>query len=550
MKSLSFLKYLVTGLCLNVLVLGYASAKSNCTDTTVVPPFATSTYNNAYYNSILEATKALATPYLLHQGYYTMPGVTVNGTNIVYGGVSYGIDELYDQSSLYFVHDTDYAYYGINAATKIWTTKIPDVVYDSVLQKFFSRSDCSGFGCRLMAAVGGTTSTNNAYLNLAKRVNALKQSTIGGKNTTSNAFSIAVAFPQFTTAEIPGWQYVAGNVADSLINAYKNVGTTLNTYIGQRKGGFANSLPGDVLAFGYGPKATSTGHFMILDSVPRRLDSAGLKRFYPATKGSKVRTTLKKYRVYAASVIDDSGQFAHAQDSRKNYSGIGHGILLIMTDTLDDAPIGYVFKASVKDTSITFSALRDTNNVYAISVGRYISSKQLPVSLVSFSASRQSEKVVLNWHTANEENTNLFVVERSTNGIDFAAIGEEKAMESSNGSYAFADNNPYSGTNYYRLKTVDADGAIEYSKAVSIQTVTNGNKLLVYPNPSRNRLTINGSHIATVVVVDNNGRIVGRHSLGDATNPSLSVENLVAGAYYLRIRTMDGQVSEGSFVKE
>ena len=549
MRSPFTSRFFYITICVLSLLFGKASA--NVAVDTTPPPFATSTYNNAYYNSVLEAAQGLAQPYLLQQGYYKMPGVTVNGNNIVYDSVSYGINESYNQSvTYYYVRDTQYAYYGVSAASKLWTTHMPDVMYDSVLQRFFSRSDCVGFGCRLLAAVGGTTASTNAYLNLTKRVIDYNESGIAGKNSITTAYSIAIAFPEMTTAEVPGWQYIAGNVEDSMINANRSSSSSLNTYIGLRKGGFANCRPGDVLAFGYGPTASSNGHFMILDSVPTLLNQAGLQSYYPKVSVSRINDFLKKHKVYATSVIDDSGQDAHALDSRKNYSGIGHGMILILTDTADDAPTGFIFKADKTDTIITYNELKDTSYVYAISVGRYISSEQLPVSLSGFTATAKENNVALNWHTASETNTNHFIIERSTNGTDFSEIGNIKAIGSGANSYAFTDLSPSDGINYYRLQTIDADGAATYSKVVSVQLTVASKQFTVYPNPGRDAITINGNHISTVEIIDNQGKVLVTKTLHDASNPAIAINSLAVGVYHLRVQTTDGKVSATNFVKE
>jgi hypothetical protein len=74
--------------------------------------------------------------------------------------------------------------------------------------------------------------------------------------------------------------------------------------------------------------------------------------------------------------------------------------------------------------------------------------------------------------------------------------------------------------------------------------------LTVYPNPARNLVTVKGSHIASVQVVDNLGRVVKTVSLKDATNPTLSLGNLPAGAYHLRVQTTDGKINNIGMVKE
>ncbi len=72
--------------------------------------------------------------------------------------------------------------------------------------------------------------------------------------------------------------------------------------------------------------------------------------------------------------------------------------------------------------------------------------------------------------------------------------------------------------------------------------------LTVAPNPASEKVTVKGSHIASVQVVDNLGRVVKTVSLKDATNPSLTVSGLPAGAYHLKVQTTDGKVSGAGLV--
>ena len=74
--------------------------------------------------------------------------------------------------------------------------------------------------------------------------------------------------------------------------------------------------------------------------------------------------------------------------------------------------------------------------------------------------------------------------------------------------------------------------------------------LTVYPNPAKSSVVVKGSHIASVQVVDNLGRIVKIVSLKDAINPTLSVTGLPAGVYHLKVQTTDGKVSNTSFEKD
>lgn len=108
----------------------------------------------------------------------------------------------------------------------------------------------------------------------------------------------------------------------------------------------------------------------------------------------------------------------------------------------------------------------------------------LPVELLSFTAIARTDDVVLEWRTASERNCDHFVVERTTDGVDFEEVlrtpgaGNSTSMR----TYEGLDRTPLSGLSYYRLKQVDLDGAVEYFDLVPVQF--NAMKAVVYPNPT------------------------------------------------------------------
>ena len=97
------------------------------------------------------------------------------------------------------------------------------------------------------------------------------------------------------------------------------------------------------------------------------------------------------------------------------------------------------------------------------------------------------------------------------------------------------------------------DGSSSYSKIVSASISTFDSRLStisVVLNPAKDKVTVMGSHIVSVQVIDNLGRVIKAQLLKDATNPTLSVANLLAGVYHLRVQTADGKVSAVGMVKE
>lgn len=79
----------------------------------------------------------------------------------------------------------------------------------------------------------------------------------------------------------------------------------------------------------------------------------------------------------------------------------------------------------------------------------------LPLTLISFVANVNANKTTLHWITASEENIVKFVVEKSTNLLDWKDVGEVKAVGGLfKEQYQFVDdiNNPI---NYYRLRIIE-----------------------------------------------------------------------------------------------
>jgi hypothetical protein len=116
----------------------------------------------------------------------------------------------------------------------------------------------------------------------------------------------------------------------------------------------------------------------------------------------------------------------------------------------------------------------------------------LPVSLINFSASAESQNVRIEWSTASEINSDYFLVERSSNGEKFTSVGAVKASgnSSQNNYYNLTDDHPLSKHSYYRLKQVDFNGDVWYSK---VEAVDFENEILIsiFPNPASEILNIN-----------------------------------------------------------
>lgn len=108
------------------------------------------------------------------------------------------------------------------------------------------------------------------------------------------------------------------------------------------------------------------------------------------------------------------------------------------------------------------------------------SSTPLPVKWAGISATEIRGQVRLTWNIASEDNVSKYIVERSSNGSNFSAIGEASATNSK--SYTWNDASPFSGNNFYRVMAVDLDGKTMYSTIVKIG-LGKGADINIAPNP-------------------------------------------------------------------
>ncbi|PSR51963.1 hypothetical protein AHMF7605_29070 [Adhaeribacter arboris] len=168
----------------------------------------------------------------------------------------------------------------------------------------------------------------------------------------------------------------------------------------------------------------------------------------------------------------------------------------------------------------------------------------LPVALIKFEGKMQEKGVVLTWFTASEKNNAYFLVERSTDAINFKSIGQVAGAGTTNQQrdYNFLDAQSLSGTTYYRLKQIDFNGKYEYSEIIVVESnaVRIPVEVKVYPNPTPDIVKLDfigvGNDKAIVQVYTINGRLVATHQLEIGTIPSIDLSGFRTGIYLLKIK--------------
>jgi hypothetical protein len=180
----------------------------------------------------------------------------------------------------------------------------------------------------------------------------------------------------------------------------------------------------------------------------------------------------------------------------------------------------------------------------------------IPVDVVRFEAQRKGSVNELVWTTAQELNSRWFIVERSTDGTNYAPIGQVAAAGTSNTlkNYAFTDNAPIKGINHYRLRMVDRDNSFRYSWVRKVRNEGLAN-VLVYPNPVTDKLVVDvqvdKSVNGQLLVIDVSGKMLVSRTVNLAQGQNLlpiEAASLQRGAYLVKL-VMEGDVVVRKFNK-
>ncbi len=186
----------------------------------------------------------------------------------------------------------------------------------------------------------------------------------------------------------------------------------------------------------------------------------------------------------------------------------------------------------------------------------------LPIELLSFTGSNEGTYNRLNWVTATEVNTNRFEVEKSTDRISvwkFLESVPAAGNSTTSLNYSIIDNQPVVGNNYYRLKIIDIDGTVSFSKIINIPLgVKEDNGFArVYPNPTSGNLNVEiqstTNFETNVIAYDLVGKKIydQKTSIEKGLNTlQIDFSNFASGVYVLQFSDVKGKIRTTKFVKE
>ena len=177
----------------------------------------------------------------------------------------------------------------------------------------------------------------------------------------------------------------------------------------------------------------------------------------------------------------------------------------------------------------------------------------LPLELLSFDVIAAGNENTLRWTTTHENDLRDFAVERSSDGLNYTAIGVLTAAEgyAATNEYGFTDNNP-AATGFYRLKMTDLDGAFSYSPVRKVNGAATATvSVSCYPNPAIDYVNIRtNSPVAAVyayTVTTLDGKMIRSgviEASGSGQQTSLNLTAAAKGMLILRVQDTRSNTTE------
>ena len=206
----------------------------------------------------------------------------------------------------------------------------------------------------------------------------------------------------------------------------------------------------------------------------------------------------------------------------------------------------FSFPCAATGASVSWNAYNGANRNGG--TGECANSTVLPVKLTSFTTKTEANGHLIQWTTAEEVNSEKFVVQRSQNAVIFNDIFTIETGANSNEPkrYSYLDESPVFGANYYRLKQIDIDGTITFSKMIVAIWETETETL--FPNPiSDKKFDISGvkGEVTRTRLSSMDGREVAikLDKSGEVVSIRLP-KSISSGIYYLQIETTEKFISK------
>jgi len=174
----------------------------------------------------------------------------------------------------------------------------------------------------------------------------------------------------------------------------------------------------------------------------------------------------------------------------------------------------------------------------------------LPVTFKTIKAYQQEAAIAVDWKVENEMNIAKYEVEKSSDGINFKKVTTTAAAGSAGVStvYNWLDQEPFTGNNFYRVRSIDTDGKFAYTSTVLVKISQFVPSIRVYPNPVTDNVIGTefknmSSGLYSVKLLNSTGQTLLiktiNHTAGSSIHAVQPDQKLVSGFYQMEVTAPD-----------
>ena len=169
-------------------------------------------------------------------------------------------------------------------------------------------------------------------------------------------------------------------------------------------------------------------------------------------------------------------------------------------------------------TKRDFSITADTAsaNIYRFRIiFKTLITVPLPLTTISLQALQQNKNIILDWRASHEINIKQYVLEKSTDKIQFtnAVTITDIRNNNSTSDYHYVDQSAEATTNYYRIKSINYNDQVQYSQVLKV-SLSNTAAVKVFSNPVTGNVVsfqinnmLPGNY--TAKLINNYGQVIG-----------------------------------------
>jgi len=156
-----------------------------------------------------------------------------------------------------------------------------------------------------------------------------------------------------------------------------------------------------------------------------------------------------------------------------NYSGEYRDTAFLPSFVAGTSYDGYKYRIRVgtTNTNLTSGSCALYNDVDIITINVSPTCDVLPIEILQFNVQFKDGFAALYWKAKQETNLAGYTIERSSDGMNFKAIGmmPSKGALANEEQYFFRDNEPVYGKVYYRLRLSAVVGGTKFSNVLTVQ---------------------------------------------------------------------------------